>query len=381
MAINVTSGSFSPSSVNFTETYYGVSNGTNTKQTYSTYSGSSAVGHDTQEYHKKRKRGLLLPVTYWDQRYVSGEFTGSRQYGYYASNVLKTTYNQPSPNVNQWPGGKSIISVSECENQIEISALDSVVSNAVDKLLSGRHDTATFIAELGKTIAMFRGAIHTLANLLTSKDSVVNGYLQGRYGWRPLVYDLQNISDALAHIGKNSAFTREVTGFSTTYDLSSTETFTLSPVAGTLTNTCDKSVTVSYRGFATSKGPRSNFEFNPVVTAYELMKFSFILDWFWDLGSKLRYLCNLTLGGPEFVSGTGQYVHGTCESRTVVGTQSNPATGYRFHFNDATATSSVKLILRQTRTPSLIPYIRPRVSGLQVVDLLALLSQVVSKRK
>lgn len=180
------------------------------------------------------------------------------------------------------------------------SAIVSAVNSAVADARSASWDLLTFLGEGRETISLFHNAVLRVRHFaerahlraLKLSKGKTKAYIQWfsdlwleyRYGWRPAVYDL---NDAIA------AFTRKRTGLvrgrgSVPISFADTKSWTEaldSANNGTFVEqySCDGVV----RGFAIADIRDSNAAFgvDPLSTAWELLRFSFIIDWLIDVGT------------------------------------------------------------------------------------------------
>jgi hypothetical protein len=135
------------------------------------------------------------------------------------------------------------------------------------------------------------------------------------------------------------------------------------------------------------------FRFNPFLTAYELVPYSFVFDWFFSLGRAIEAVSLLATvqGGAGAIRKT--LVAGFAQSITVT-TESNGnpfvATSYNSTYTSATYTwaEQPKLVEQYIRrqpldllNPALVmPHFHMQLSPLKVVDALALILQRFYRR-
>lgn len=185
------------------------------------------------------------------------------------------------------------------------SAFDSVVNGAVAEARSAAWDSLTFLAELSKTRQLVESRLTELGRIAglaadKAKSRVPRGlrlrspgriltefastWLEYRYGWMPLVYDTRDAVKALTRESDKWAVGRASMNFVHT----DSDTIV---TAGDLKTTAIRKVSAVHkvRGWGMAGFDFQNrYGFDPIVTGYELMPFSFILDWFIDVGTWLQ---------------------------------------------------------------------------------------------
>jgi hypothetical protein len=200
--------------------------------------------------------------------------------------------------------------------------------------------------------------------------------LEWRYGWRQLLFDCQDIEDALNHISRESHFWKSTSGNTTTLPISRVGTWV--PVGNTLECVTTGTVTVSYRGVGRSVTKPPSFGGNVAVTLWEIVPFSFVIDWFINIGQKIAYLSTCVGNGGD-TSHYGLMVE--CKTQSVTSLVSVNTSHPGFHFESQYALAEVQstLILRDGYTPSLIPSISVHLDKFKVADIIALVIQAWSR--
>jgi hypothetical protein len=277
------------------------------------------------------------------------------------------------------------LSVTDCSSQVDGGRLDSEVTRAILGLTQSIHDTATFAAEFHKTLRMFIGLKKRFikAFLSRSPNQWASIWLEGRYGWRTLAYDMQSVGKAMDGLYNRSEFFKKTVGSSAliTDVVLQDAPFNL----GTVHNVITTSYDVSFRGFAITKTKTPSFGGSVVTTAWELLPLSFVLDWFVDVGSKLSYISQIPFL-PELVSGYGYKVTAT---KTISTTWSPIAGGrayiggvwYQLDSNVASSTSTATYKIRKPHTPNIIPNLRLNLDGYKISDLVALIKVFYDGKK
>lgn len=195
-------------------------------------------------------------------------------------------------------------SVSEAE-------LQDSVNGAVAKARAATMDALTFLAEFKQTQEMF---LHTVdrvshfgflaaqkARKAARRPSDVipmfsRYWLEYRYGWSPVIFDIQDSVEAILKLLKDQKFLEGHTGV--VYE----DSFSESRVGSTYPWREDYFETLTFkvgvRGFALMEiTGKSEFGFDPIKTAWELLTFSFVIDWLIDIGTWIDTWSPFSVGG------------------------------------------------------------------------------------
>jgi hypothetical protein len=335
------------------------------------------------------RAGELLPSTYWQKFKISGTFTGYRYYSHYDSSGVKDCeYSQSQPITNHFTftpdwgdSGVVVLEQKDLLQYIDYDIADTVVSNALQKLLSPTHDTATFLAELAKVVAMFKNAGRDLISLVTKPTwkKVANAELGGRYGWRTLAYDLEAIDEAIEHLSKTSPFWTERAGMSSSIQQEIVGQRTV--FGNVLEQRTVMDIDISYRGIARGIVKPPSFGGNAAVTAWELIPYSFVIDWFFNIGTKISMIAGGFLTA-DFVShyGIKVSVKSVCTA-SLVQASSDYTDNFVFQSSNGVARVNAELIVRRPYRPSLIPKFLIKLDAFKVVDIIALVYQALTRPK
>ncbi len=391
---NKSDGDVNPSTHLFSETPYGAQ-----FSAYDPYYYRSTVGQGFIGYHKALRDGELLPINSYTAFVSRTAYSGFRAYStwdaYGVLGVKQDDYYQPEPNINHWATPYEVINTHYLEKDRLAALVDPNEANiatlrACVKLTTSTHDTLTFAAELGKVVQMFRGLLRRVIGLLLSAkpSDWAKLWLEGRYGWRTLVYDMENISEAVERLGEsaNDLWKSKANN----PDVVTTEEYIIpwAHYGGVYTTTLKYTHRVSYRGFAIGRMTPPPFGGSVLVTAWELVPWSFVIDWFIDIGSRLQYLSGLLVEG-ERVSGYGTLVHTSATSSITLTSPGGPAqrvydqpSGLWIQMDGGQVDAKMEAMLRLRRPhiPSLAPSVNVRLDSFKVIDLIALLLNVIAKR-
>lgn len=257
------------------------------------------------------------------------------------------------------------------------AAVTAVVNSAAAKARSGAWDALTFAGEFRDTYRMFKKAAKALkdwvdytkrrAPIDTSKpilEHLSSAWLTYRYGIMPLIYDLEDMRKALdASLEPVRARERATQKISDSF--SKETVFEYPGEKHVLRETTTYTHTV--RGWALAEIRVQNaITLDPIRTAYELTRLSFVLDWFVDYGTYLEALSPFANG--DLVSG-GYSIQTTAQREISFEMVSGP--GVTGSFAGLYKTQSINNYVRNPRGPSL-PGFNPQLNVKRVTDAAAL---------
>lgn len=199
-------------------------------------------------------------------------------------------------------------------------------------------DAGTFMAELGKTIDMIRSfrdntfrRAHRITATFEKKKrfsttqaalaAFSQTWLEGRYGWRTLAYDLEDINVALIKLkalqhdfiratesetAKKDFLWRSPTAYAFTASLAGTQTGWISRATIGISQTLERRT----RAGVMLQGIADGLAFvDPLVTGWEVVPFSFVVDWFTNIGDNVAAFSPFA---------TGSLTHGFITTEEVV---------------------------------------------------------------
>jgi hypothetical protein len=285
-----------------------------------------AKGVNTPKFYKRVRSGELLPYTPWEQYIRQLAQTSSCSLGFTTSELRQeyTGWNVPVPNYSTF-GSEDI---SEVMSRAPDASL--YVAKAAASIYNRGWDGLTFIAELRKTASMFRKTLTRasglwdvveekwLANSLREKKlsqkqlatfakDATDFWLEGRYGYRTLVFDLQDLNDAIRNLSEKRSRHQQRAGTTIRGELDNAYGVEYWGSAGTVTWKCTKRYTCSVRGNVIADIEPPVVSVNPVVTAWELIPLSFIIDWVYDIGTWLETMSFSLLAKQHFAC-TGYHI-------------------------------------------------------------------------
>lgn len=328
----------------------------------------SHKGFDTPDFRKRLGRGELLPFTSWYQFQSQGSATGGYTHRYGTANGWSEG-NWPYSDSWRVPDDSELMSIITDSVDVDFSHLCQA---AAGKIYSSGHDTLTFLAELHQIRTMFRGLLQRLIDALKSIGKLSDLWLEARYGWRTLVLDLISINDAIVEFDVNRTRYKERTGES--HELTRTTQHSWADGAATYTFEDTWDIKLSVRGTVIMDIKPPRFGFNPITTAWELVPYSFVIDWFLSIGSWLNSMSALFLA-TQYAAAGGMHVEATKTCR-LIDTAFNPG----WSGNYATyGKSTVSLTTRVPSSISQLPFGRINLNEYKILDLLALLRQLVQR--
>lgn len=357
------------------------------------------AGTNLRDFHKRKNSGELLPYTKWLNVSHECKTTGSnRQF------LDFTTKGGSHVRYEYFWGDGKALPMNIMGTTFEIAKLtkiDTVLSNlgvsphhyvqrAAAKLYSRGWDALTFLAEFHQVVRMFRGCVTQFLDLCeqyarevkNSKALYFNGllptfnaWLQGRYGWRILVYDIQDINKLIETIDEEQLTrAKERVGESFNYS----EDNSRSLYASWYRNTSDlTSYKFSVRGSIIADFMPNRIQLNPVVTAWELVPYSFVVDWFFSIGRALEALSFLAVNN-LYTAATGIY----CEVDRSVSSSVIPDSNWTSYTTDVDSWSASEKWTYKERVPAIVSYLpslNVNLNYFKVLDLVALIGQALRK--
>lgn len=328
-------------------------------------------GYDIPNFHRRRRKGELLPCTPFRQFRTNGSTKGV--YDFYTP-VYYYKISEPGRNshMTDW-----VVTEEMCAAELP-TTYDVYVQEAAARIYGQGHDTLTFLAELSDVHRMFENVGKRLLrfpDLIPRKSwkEIMKGtssdWLQYRYGWRTLSYDLQDLNKALQDLDNGIKRYSERCG--NTYRTSRIEEWETTVTGiGTRYHAYEDLIEVGVRGTVTADVKIPKFQFNPLQTGWELIPFSFVLDWFVSVGKALSAISFLSLA-PTYVASAGQYVKITRSYRYDMGNWSTGCGGVNYQ----EGTCEAELSVRQPTYVSPIPRLKLRLNSLKILDLLSMIAQ------
>jgi len=341
--------------------------------------GSKLVssGQCTPGFHKKRRSGQLLPYTNWFQEEFSGtlgvhpsriKYTGNQAGDYFSDWITGTRpsiYEAPIRYLNDSTLASIAPDVSYLLNQAAASAYSS-----------HSYDLGTFLGELPETLKMLSNTVQRFKDIKDRKFRKLKHFdphsflLEARYGWSPMYRDLKAMHKQF--LRQQKAITRVVGRSQASASTSASWTTTTSDAMRTITYAWQDAITVTCMASVAADYTQSAWKLNPVATGYELIPYSFVVDWFWNLSQAIR-ASSLILGASALTACGGAK---TTNTRTFTLTATAKSGCVYTQNPSGSATTSA---ICTSRWPTSVPYVPPiqvRLDGNKIADLIAMISQL-----
>lgn len=328
-------------------------------------------GVDVPNFYARKRRGELLPMTPFHQWEESGSASGAATVN--KSTLACKTYPSywTTPTVPSFNSNWYVVYDILTPDVVHAKAMEALqddyyVQAAAARIYASGWDALTFASELDKTIQMFKGFVKNLAKNIPSRMGPEKLWLEGRYGWRQVMFDIKDIQKAINSIDDRRKRYRQSAGDSEDSTILSTQTvvWASSTHVYPVTDTYE----VNVRGTVVADIAPPKIQLNPVITGWELTKFSFVLDWVINVGQFLEAMSFLVFS-QQYVAAMGVQVHFT---RTI----SNPAVTWSTYHSGSITGSSTWTCTLQMRNPVTVPktpLVKLRLDAWKVLDLYSLL--------
>lgn len=256
---------------------------------------------------------------------------------------------------------------------------ERLLQSAASDILSD-FDALTFLAELRQVKEMFLSAAPRLLKQLLAKPTSKVGasaWLQWQMGWKPLISDIESIVQIINN-------TKEADRIKKTKTSSKSESLPINMTKvlpngerHTVTGTTSISLNVRATCIADISALANNAYINPLSTAWELIPYSFLVDYFVGIGDWIR-ANSLVVSGVNYTAAVG---YDFTLSRTVSLRGGPPPSGSLIQYDaDGNASVYAKMKLRVPRTISLAkppPINEDSQSVTRIINMIALALQKV----
>jgi hypothetical protein len=245
-------------------------------------------GVDIPNFHARKKRGELLPHTPFSQH----EWVGEHLAGHY-----DWQFNSQTASITDYDGFAfgTPYRLDELDHDGDLSSApdmtyaQSYIQQAAARIYSKGWDALTFGAETPKLRKQFKGLAGRMLDMAKGhrSDRILKLWLEGRYAWRTLAYDVADLHDAMLNFEKDRQIHTERAGYS--YSSSSDGTID-SGSDSAFDFTLESSVSHEYsiRGAVAGRINPARISIDPIRTAWELVPYSFVVDWVIDVGSAIE---------------------------------------------------------------------------------------------
>jgi hypothetical protein len=348
-------------------------------------------GWDTPQFHTRTNRGELIPMTPWKRFTVTGKTKGGGYADTYSSGYTDRWYRDPDfwSEIQDW-----VIEEEQCQ-ALAPEPYDMYVQDAAAKIYSSSYDALTALSELLETRQMFVDCAKKLGVLLNErrlrkalevfrrlrkkekavfliKDLLAGNWMELRYGWRTLLYDVEDINKRINTWNESRTRYSEKAG-----DTSVTTEYSDLQYTSVSYDLLVKQVVrkeIGIRGSVTADIDVPKLTFNPVVTAWELTSLSFVVDWVLTVGKSLEALSFLaTQSNYTAAAGYSVKVEKTL-STELIRLKSTCVACTIWQESQCTAS----LVVRQPCAVPITPHQTFRINGAKITDLLSIIVQRVT---
>lgn len=326
----------------------------------------TAVGVETPGWRKMMNAGVILPMTSWSRYGLDAECSlGIRQWCNSVNRKRKWTnwYHSKYPSILDLDDGYFMGLVGSYD-------LQYYVQKAASAIYSSGWDAATFIAEIGQLRRMLTGIGKKLDDLAMGHrpGELYDLWLEGRYGWRTLMYDIKDLHAVLKQSNERRTRYREAKGFTSGGSHNEYTDGTSNEL--TVRYSTSVSWVMNLRGTVVADIDVPDFQFNPVTTAWEVTRLSFVVDWLINVGQALE-AASFLLMVKNYVACGGIRVDFNLDGNAVLlskGTNVSATVNGSWHAN-------AYHVERVPMTVSASPRIKLRLDEYKIIDLLALIAQ------
>lgn len=359
------------------------------------------IGRGIENFHKRKNSGELLPYTYFLKiiRDIEVEGPSTLSAGHMSSSGDTIRYDW------RWSNGgtRALPRRFDVRHKFKLNEAHEVMRDlgvnpwiyptlAAAKIYGRGWDGLTFLAEFHQIVRMFRDIVPRFLRYYKDVMEIrkkphlylklgyksADEWLQARYGWRILIYDIKEVNELIDSIDKESrSRVKDRAGGSFTYTRD--DSFVVG--AGTFQRNFSDVTTynLSVRGAIIADFMPSRIQLNPFVTAWEIVPYSFVIDWLFNVGAGLNALSFLALNNQytaarSFVL-TGERVV-SCDTSFLGGGWENDGWS---NWDQIRVTEKFEVTERRPTLVSPLPPLQLRLDWLKVTDLLALILQVIRK--
>lgn len=273
------------------------------------------------------------------------------------------------------PSEAELQSIADKYSTIGERLLQSAASD-----ITSDFDALTFLAELRQVKGMFLSLAPRMIKQLLAKPphkAAADAWLQWQMGWKPFISDVRSIVDII-HNPKGASRNRKTKRTSVRDEIPINVTKVLpNGEKHTVTGSSRYSVDIRATVIADLSAFANNAYINPISTAWELIPYSFLVDYFVGIGNWIK-ANSLVLAGVNYTASVGYSV--TLE-RTLKLTGAPPQHGSLIQYAvEGRANVYARMKLRVPRTISLgnLPPINEETQSVtRIINMIALALQRV----
>lgn len=352
--------------------------------------GAYSAGQTQAFYRKKRNREFIPPQYYerWDFRAQRHPYAVTTAKRLWCNGTWHTQTVRNGTGCAPWNYDTASGSLNVPWKDIDRNAL--LVAAMAD--CAPALDALTSLAEAHKTLDMILGlrkrAVKLARELLrggtSSLRSVSSMWLEWRYGWRLLLKDMEAAETAILHPDRGliiSGKSKDALDISRpTWETESTWGWDSSTIV--FKNRFEESNKIQFRGrvFIKTRMSTLNAQFDPWVTAWELVPYSFVADWFVNVGDILKaWRVQRLIERAYFTISERQDASLACQ-QTVVNMM-GPEGPYTFGGTGASREIFTKRCRTQASMPILIPTLTVHLTSPRIADAAALMATSIFRRR
>jgi len=332
------------------------------------------------DFYRRKTRGELLPMTVFSSFKATRNLDSHYEIAYKPSACTGCSGTKVTYEFTGYLGTSRKYIDPETINDVPFDLWDpSLIQSSAAKIVNSGWDALTFAAELGKTIEMLSHFARRLAELIAS-GQFTKIWLEGRYGWRTLVFDIQDISLAIANLDEGRKRFKALSTNDDEHDVQTVDHFDLDYHYYDILTTRSWAIKRNATIVADITPPK--IQFDPIQTALELIPYSFVVDWVLNVSK--------WLGAMKFLALASKYTAANGALLTLTTSCIIANTGYKLckspnYWNSGThtasAVSSATWKLRHPTSMPLLPQLSVHIDGYKLLDAVALLWQAWSRHK
>lgn len=367
------------------------------------HSTEFCVGRDQKDFHKRRNSGELLPYTKYTNISQNVVYSGPSTVYFGGTTLAGNVYRYD----RTWTDGSTaplwltrgtsrlmFAPEAEANRLLDSLGIDKLlfVQQAAARIYGRGWDALTFMAEFHKLVKMFRTAVPKLLKLLTefqkwrtSSDAIRFGYslidewLETRYGWRILLYDLEDIETLIREIDNDElSRVKDRAGDDWSDSIDEMEFYQDASIRFEQHYVTGR--TLSVRGNVIADFLPSKVTTNLPLTAWELTRFSFVVDWFINVGRAIEAMSFVLLNDRYTASASVFFRGSQVATQEVIFFPSGSYKTDTFeNFSDVQFFNEWEFKQRQPVVVPTLPRPSLNLNAFKVADLVALILKAMRK--
>lgn len=333
-------------------------------------------GQCTPRYNALVRQGKLIPYTQW----IQDEFMVLDRSAH--PGRIKKTTSQKGDYFSDWVSGGRTSSyyapsrTSSNDKVLAVSPSPSYLLNqaAASAYSSHSFDVGTFLGELPETLRMLGKTVQRFSDIKQRKFKKLKNFdphsflLEARYGWSPMYRDLKSLHRQF--LRQKRSITRVVGRSQASASTSDSDSSTGGDAIRSINYAWSDDIQITSMASVAADYAHSAWKLNPIATGYELIPYSFVVDWFWNLSQAIR-ASSLLLGSSQLTACAGLKIQ-TTRTFTLTATA---LSGYTYTTSPNGSCSSTAIVTE--RYPTSVPYLPPikvNLDGNKIADLIAMIA-------